>query len=74
MHLKEAIQVLKSHNEWRRYDGEIDKTPEMQNPKEIGVAIDKVLETFKNSVTISKEEYEQLIKDSDDLSKVSFSM
>lgn len=40
MTLKEAIEVLKLHNEWRR--GEVDNT-KMQCPKDIGNAIDLVV-------------------------------
>lgn len=45
MELEQAIKILKTHNEWRRYDGKIEDTPEMQSPKEIGMAIDKIVNT-----------------------------
>ena len=45
MKLKEAIGILEIHNRWRR--GE-DLEP-MQNPKDIGVAIDVVIEYFKKN-------------------------
>ena len=45
MELKQAIQILKTHNEWRRYDGKIEDTPKMQSQKEIGIAIDKIVNT-----------------------------
>lgn len=37
MNTAEAITILKKHNEWRR-DNSVNKN--MQNPKEIGEAID----------------------------------
>ena len=45
MELEQAIQILKTHNEWRRYNGKIEDTPEMQSQKEIGIAIDKIVNT-----------------------------
>tara|TARA_R110000803_G_C11778573_1_gene296291 strand:+ start:60 stop:311 length:252 start_codon:yes stop_codon:yes gene_type:complete len=48
MEIKEAIQVLKDHNVWRRYDGEIGEEPKMTNPKRLGIAIDKVISEFEN--------------------------
>lgn len=48
MELKEAIEVLKNHNVWRRFDGEIDGGPEMISPKIIGIAIDTVVSEYEN--------------------------
>lgn len=48
MEIKEAIQVLKDHNIWRRYDGEIEESPEMTDPKKLGIAIDTVVNEFEN--------------------------
>ena len=42
MTLPEAIQILKTHNEWRR-GAEID----MLEPQSIGIAIDVILEYLK---------------------------
>ena len=42
MTLAEAIQILKTHNEWRR-GAEID----MLEPRLIGIAIDVILEHLK---------------------------
>lgn len=42
-----AAQILKTMNEWRRFKGDLDKTPPMPCPYEFGRAIDyaiKVLE------------------------------
>lgn len=47
MEIEKAVEILKRHNEWRRYDGEIENSPKMQDPKEIGEAIDEVLEFIK---------------------------
>jgi len=47
MELKQAITILKLHNEWRRYNG-FSITSNMQNPKEIGIAIDTVVKHFEN--------------------------
>ena len=43
MTLKKAISVLRKHNKWRR-GADIKQL----DPKEIGEAIDKILEYFKN--------------------------
>jgi ribosomal protein S27AE len=48
MELKEAIQLLKDHNIWRRYDGEISESPKMTDPKKLGIAIDTVVNEFEN--------------------------
>lgn len=47
MEINEAIEVLRKHNEWRRYDGEIDKSPEMTDPVTLGKAIDTVVKHFR---------------------------
>ena len=49
MKLKEAIQILKEHNLWRRYDGKIGEGPKMIEPEKLGIAIDKVVNKFENS-------------------------
>jgi hypothetical protein len=36
----EAIDILEEHNQWRRFDGEFEDSPRMQDPKLIGEAID----------------------------------
>lgn len=43
MEIKEAIEILKYHNKWRRCDEEI----EMTNPKQLGIAIDVVIRYFE---------------------------
>lgn len=37
---KTALEVLKDYQYWRRYDGPITDSPQMQDPKIIGEAID----------------------------------
>lgn len=44
MKLNEAIQLLKDYNHWRRFNGEIAKSPPMPKPKDIGIAIDLVID------------------------------
>jgi len=38
--IERAIEVLTKHQEWRRYNGPMEESPEMQNPTEIGIATD----------------------------------
>ncbi|WP_431471923.1 hypothetical protein I5168_11990 [Nonlabens sp. SCSIO 43208] len=45
MEIKEAIQVLKDHNLWRKGK---DETIQMTNPKKLGIAIDTVVNEFEN--------------------------
>lgn len=50
MKLKEAIQILKDHNEWRRFNSiDLPKTsdPKMAHPRELGIAIDTVVKHFE---------------------------
>jgi hypothetical protein len=50
MKLKEAIQILKDHNEWRRFNSiDLPKTsdPKMAQPRELGIAIDTVVKHFE---------------------------
>jgi len=48
MKIKEALKILKHHNDWRRNNSDIDM--EMVNPKLLGKAIDTVI-TFTEKVT-----------------------
>jgi len=59
MEIKEAIEILKKHNEWRRYDGDIDKSPEMISPKKIGIAIDTIIEYYKSTSHIYMKGFEE---------------
>jgi len=45
MTLKRAIQILEQHNEWRRGENEDLK---MQNPTNLGTAIDVVVDYYNN--------------------------
>ena len=53
MNLKDAIQVLKDHNAWRR-SNEIGK---MIDPELIGIAIDKVANSYKEDILIEFQIY-----------------
>lgn len=46
MKLSKAIEILEKHNHWRR--AEVDC--KMVNPKELGIAIDTILEYCKKGV------------------------
>ena len=43
MTLQEAVKLLESHNKWRRGDDSLD----MAEPKELGIAIELIIEHFK---------------------------
>lgn len=45
MEVKQAIQILKNHNLWRK--GE-DEELQMTDPKKLGIAIDTVVNKFEN--------------------------
>ena len=54
MEIQEAIKILKKHNEWRRYNGDMLKSPAMPHPTEIGIAIDTVVasvQTFNDVIS-----------------------
>lgn len=53
--LQEALDYLKEYNGWRRYDGPIDKSPEMPNPTSIGIALDVIDQALSNKQTIISE-------------------
>lgn len=53
MDLKEAIEILKQHNLWRRGKDDIP----MQHPFKIGDAIDFVVEYLENQDKPKKEYY-----------------
>ena len=42
MKIQEAVALLENHNKWRRGDD----TLEMADPKELGIAIDLMVEYF----------------------------
>lgn len=43
MKLQEAKEILRAHNIWRRFNSETIQSPEMIDPKKIGIAIDVVV-------------------------------
>jgi DnaJ-class molecular chaperone len=50
MKIKQAIQILKDHNEWRRFNSiDLPKTsdPKMAHPRELDIAIDTVVKHFE---------------------------
>jgi hypothetical protein len=55
MKLQQAIQILKDHNEWRRFEGTSDAPielyPSMAHPRELGIAIDTVVNHFESKKT-----------------------
>lgn len=51
MNLSEAIKILTLHNQWRRDRSEVNPH-EMQNPTELGIAIDVVVEAAKDYLEI----------------------
>lgn len=46
MSIQEAIEILTQYNLWRR-DNNIPNSYEMPEPKKIGIAVDKAVETMK---------------------------
>jgi hypothetical protein len=52
MNLDEAIKTLEAHNRWRRRDDD-NPNATMQNPTDIGIAIDVVLRAAKEHKTLS---------------------
>lgn len=56
MDITEAVDVLRKHNEWRRYNGPVGEGPAMQEPHIIGVAIDVVVNYYSNHVDHSSTE------------------
>ena len=52
MKLKEAARILEQHNKWRR-DNSVPGKYEMANPKELGIAIDTVVNHLKNSNVVA---------------------
>ena len=46
MILKQAIEILETHNKWRRSDYTID----MVNPTQLGIAIDTIINHLKKTL------------------------
>jgi len=43
MQLKQAVQILKEHNEWRRDNKSLIPIPRTSTSKELGIAIEVVV-------------------------------
>lgn len=52
---EEAIKIVRKHNEWRRYDGEVGKGPEMIDPKTLGEAIDTAISELEGMDKVSHD-------------------
>jgi len=50
MKITEALQILKDHQKWRRGDDSIEAT----NPKQLGIAIDVILDAVEKILEVSK--------------------
>lgn len=57
MDRKTALEVLKKHQEWRRYNGPIEDSPDMQDPAVIGKAIDVAIEALTCLTSKPDREY-----------------
>ena len=57
MNLKQAIQILKTHNQWRR-----GALIEQTTPKELGIAIDIIVNIFEDKSKLPK--YKVWLEDS----------
>lgn len=57
MNIKEAIEILKRHNKWRR-GAEIP----MENPTIIGIAIDTVINYYENNSELIEKLNNDIIK------------
>lgn len=68
MNIEKAIEILKKHNEWRRYDG-LSLEKDMQSPKDIGIAIDTIVKNYIDSKVCLKNKMKAIwdkIPDADD--------
>ena len=45
---KQAAEILRKHNEWRRFEGEPDAAPDMLDPFLIGKAVDVAVEYIES--------------------------
>ena len=58
MDRKTALEVLKDYQQWRRYNGPIEDSPDMQDPAIIGKALDVAIEALIClTATVQKEYY-----------------
>lgn len=69
MDVRQALDILRKHQEWRRYDGDLEKGPDMQNPELIGKALDvaiKIMEDKVNGKVQQKPKGNEPREDSED--------
>lgn len=57
MDRKTALEVLKDYQYWRRYDGPITDSPQMQDPAIIGQAIDVAIEALVCLTSVPDKEF-----------------
>ena len=57
MKIKEAISILEIHNKWRRFEGHTTFNTNMVNPKILGIAIDTVVDNFRNPIVDVEKKY-----------------
>ena len=57
MDRKTALEVLKKHQAWRRYNGPIEDSPDMQDPAIIGQAIDVAIDALAYLTFKPEKEY-----------------
>lgn len=49
---KQAAEILRKHNEWRRFDGEPEDAPDMLDPFLIGKAVDVAVEYIESRESV----------------------
>lgn len=52
MNLQQAIDILRVHNRWRRYNG--DDGPSAPNPSDVGIAIDIIVSHFDGGLHVGE--------------------
>ena len=57
MKIKEAISILEIHNKWRRFEGHTTFNTNMVKPKILGIAIDTVVDNFRNPIVDVEKKY-----------------
>ena len=73
MTIKEATDILRRHNLWRRYVGPIGEGPEMPDPKAVGDAIDVACEALEGqskgpkSLVLTWQDIKRIVNIADDL-------
>lgn len=62
MTIKEATDILRRHNLWRRYVGPIGEGPDSVHPIELGIAIDTLL-----ADSLTWQDVKRIVNIADDL-------